>query len=244
MLTPTAATEEESGHQHAFHMPQAAGLRASRMTRRGVLTASMAWAGAALTGGIAPAFGQKPELRQTAEDALGPFYPLTVPADQDFDLTVVAGKDGRAQGQLLYVSGRVLNTRGEPVADAVIELWQANAVGRYAHPGDNNRAPLDSNFQGYAKIRTGADGSYGFKTIKPGAYEGRTAHIHFDVKGKNTRVITQMYFEGEARNDTDSLLKRRSPESRKTLISHYGKPSGQQESNALVALWDIVLASG
>ncbi len=177
MLTPTAS-EEESGHDHAspvFHN--------AAMSRRGMLTASIAMAGAAL-GGIAPAFGQKTDLRQTAQDALGPFYPITVPADQDFDLTVVAGREGRAKGSLLYVSGRVLNTKGEPVPDAILEIWQANAAGRYAHPGDDNKAPLDPNFQGYAKIRTGADGSYRIKTIMPGAYDNRTPHIHFDVKGR------------------------------------------------------------
>ena len=145
---------------------------------------------------------------------------------------------------MLYVSGRVLNTNGEPVPDAAIEIWQANAVGRYAHPGDDNKNPLDPNFQGYAKIRTGADGSYQFKTIKPGEYGSRTPHIHFDVKAKNSRVITQMYFEGEAKNATDGLLKRRSPESKQTLISRYGKPAGHQEKDALVAFWDVVLAFG
>lgn len=239
MLTPTAASDEKSGH----HLP-AHGRTLTAVLRRRIITASMALAGAAFAGGMVPAFGQTPALRATAEDALGPFYPLTIPADVDFDLTVIAGKPGRALGQLLYVDGRVLNTRGEPVANAVIEIWQANAAGRYAHPGDDSKAPLDPHFQGYAKIRTGADGSYRFKTIKPAPYDGRTAHIHFDVHGKNTRVVTQMYFEGEKRNETDALLKRRSPESRKTLISRFGTPSGQQERDALVALWDIVLASG
>ncbi|MEQ1519438.1 MAG: protocatechuate 3,4-dioxygenase [Usitatibacteraceae bacterium] len=242
MLTPTA-TEEESGHDHSALYAQLIRPKSDGITRRGVLSATIAMAGAALAG-ISPAFGQKRELRYTADDALGPFYPIAVPADQDFDLTQIAGKDGRAKGQLLYVNGRVLNTKGEPVPDAVIEIWQANAAGRYAHPGDDNKNPLDPNFQGYAKIRTGADGSYQFKTIKPGDYDNRTPHIHFDVKGKNTRVITQMYFEGETKNATDGLLKRRSPESKQTLISRYGKPAGQQEKDALVALWDVVLAFG
>lgn len=242
MLTPTA-TEEESGHDHSALFAQLARPDGDGITRRGVLTASFAIAGAALAG-IAPAFGQKVELRETAQDALGPFYPIAVPGDQDFDLTQIVGKEGRAKGQLLYVSGRVLNTNGEPIPDAVIEIWQANAVGRYAHPGDDNKNPLDPNFQGYAKIRTAADGSYRLKTIKPGEYGSRTPHIHFDVKGKNSRVITQMYFGGEAKNATDGLLGRRSPESKKTLISRYGKPAGQQEKDALVALWDVVLAFG
>jgi protocatechuate 3,4-dioxygenase beta subunit len=242
MLTPTAATDEDSGHHHAAPAPRVRGITRG-ITRRSALAASMALAGAALTG-IAPAFGQKPDLRPTAADALGPFYPLTVPPDQDFDLTVVAGREGRAAGQLLYVSGRVLDTRGEPVSGAVIELWQANAAGRYAHPGDDSKPALDPNFQGYAKIRTGADGSYRIKTIKPGAYGNRTPHIHFDVKGSNSRVITQMYFAGEAKNETDPLLTPRSAAAKATLISRFGTPSGQQEKGALVALWDIVLASG
>ena len=239
MLTPTAA-EEVSGHPRAAHIPQVAAV-----TRRGMLTASMAMAGAALAGGIAPAFGQKPLLRETAEDALGPFFPLTVPADHDFDLTVISGKKGRALGPLLYVSGRVVNTRGEPLANALLEVWQANAAGRYAHAGDNtNKSPLDPNFQGYARIRTGADGSYHLKTVNPGAYEDRTRHIHFDVRGKNTRLITQMYFEGEPLNDTDPLLKAQKPDDRKTLISRPGTPAGKQERDALVVAWDIVLAFG
>ena len=236
MLNPTAA-DDETGHHHAAPQPRL-------ITRRGMLTASMAMAGAAFTGVIAPAFGQKAELRPTSEDMLGPFYPVTVPADQDADLTVIEGQAGRAAGQLLYVSGRVVNPRGEPVADAAIEIWQANAAGRYAHPGDDSKAPLDANFQGFARLRAGVDGSYRFKTIKPGAYSGRTRHIHFDVKGRNTRLTTQMYFEGEPLNESDGLLKRRSPASRATLISRNVAPSGKQERDALVVSWDIVLASG
>lgn len=239
MLTPTTATEENAGRHHA-----APTLRGPGLTRRGLLTASMALAGAAISGAMRPAFSQKPDLKPTGEDALGPFYPITVPTDQDFDLTAVTGRDGRASGQVLYLRGSVLNTRGEPISGAVIEIWQANALGRYDHPGDDNKAPLDPNFQGYAKIRTGPDGSYRFKTIKPGEYGSRTPRIHFDVKGRNTRVITQMYFEGEAKNETDGLLRRRSAETKKTLISRYGAPSGLQEKNALVALRDIVLVAG
>lgn len=237
MLTPTAA-ESDSGPSRIARQAQLGSVR-----RRGLLGASLAMAGAALTG-IAPAFGQKVELRPTSSDALGPFYPVGGVVDQDFDLTTVAGTERRALGQLLYLSGRVLDMRGEPIGGAVIEIWQANAAGRYTHPGDDSEAPLDPNFEGYAKIRTAADGSYRIKTIKPGEYGSRTPHIHFDVRGKQTRLITQMYFEGEPRNETDGLLKDRSADARKTLISTYGTPSGQQESSALVAQWDVVLAFG
>jgi len=235
MLTPTAA---EDDHGHAPHPQPGRGV-----TRRGLLRASAAAAGGVLSGGV-PAFAQTPPLRYTADDALGPFYPLTLPADQDFDLTRVAGQAGVAQGQLLYVSGRVLTADGAPVAGAVIEVWQANTFGRYAHPGDHNAAPLDPHFQGYARLRSGADGSYRLKTVKPGEYTGRTPHIHFDLRGARSRLITQMYFEGEARNATDGLLSRRSPASRQTLVARYVAPTGAQEKTALAAHWDIVLAVG
>lgn len=184
------------------------------------------------------------KLRETAEDYTGPFYPLQLPADRDQDLTRVAGRAQRALGQILYVSGRVLTPRGEPVAQAQLDIWQANAVGRYAHPGDTSAAPLDPGFQGFARLRSRADGSYAFKTVLPGLYEGRTRHIHFELRGRRSRLVTQMYFEGEPRNESDPLLKVQTPEDRRTLISHPGAPSGMQERDARVVSWDIVLAFG
>ncbi len=88
------------------------------------------------------------------------------------DLTHVPGGNGRANGQLLSVSGRVLTTAGAPVPGVRMEIWQANAAGRYAHPDDTNPAPLDPNFLGYTVLTTGADGSYHFATIKPGGVSG------------------------------------------------------------------------
>jgi protocatechuate 3,4-dioxygenase beta subunit len=212
-----------------------------------MLKASAAIAGGGLAAAMAPAFGQQPTFRSTNEQILGPFYPVRLPVDQDADLTVIAGMDARALGQVLYVSGRVTNRLGEPVADAELEIWQANAAGRYNHPADQNPAPIDINFQGYAKIRTGPDGGYRIKTVKPGAYPAepgwtRPPHIHFDVKGRASRLVTQMYFEGEDLNDKDRLLQGASR--KEGLIAHYGTPSAQQEPNALVAVWNIVLMAG
>jgi protocatechuate 3,4-dioxygenase beta subunit len=212
-----------------------------------MLTASLAITGARLAGITTLAFGQQPGIRPTNEQILGPFYPVLPPADQDADLTIIAGKDARALGQVVYVSGRVINVRGEPVVDAELEIWQANAAGRYTHPSDQNPAPIDPNFEGYAKIRTGPDGGYRFKTVKPGAYPAtpsstRPPHIHFDVKGRVNRLVTQMYFEGEALNDKDAILQGASR--KEGLIARHGAPSGQQEPNALVAVWDIVLRAG
>jgi protocatechuate 3,4-dioxygenase, beta subunit len=240
MLKPTPQIEE--GHSHRAHPPALAG---GGLTRRALLTAS-----AAMTGGFATtAFGQAARVRPTPEQVLGPFYPVQLPVDQDADLTVIAGKDGHALGQILYLSGVVTNLRGEPVADAVVEIWQANAGGRYTHPADDNTTPIDPNFEGYAKIRTGPDGSYRFKTVKPGAYPVtpvpgwiRPPHIHFDVKGRASRLMTQMYFEGEALNDKDRYLKE--IQRKESLTARYGVSTGQQEKDALVATWNIALIAG
>ncbi len=244
LLTPTAPTEE---NHHHIHVPSHS--QHIDITRRGMLTASAALTGAAMAGVVSSAFAQKASIQPTSEQALGPFFPMTLPADQDADLTVIAGKVGRALGKILYVSGRVTNVRGEPVANAELEIWQANAVGRYSHLGDQGSALLDPNFEGYAKIRTGADGNYSFKTVKPAAYpagEGwtRPPHIHFDIKGRTSRLVTQMYFAGEALNEKDKLFTSASVDGRKSLTARYDAPSGKQERDALVALWDVVLSFG
>ena len=245
LLTPTAPTEENHRHIHVPTYSQPMGF-----TRRGMLTASAALTGVAMAGVMSSAFAQQARLRPTSEQVLGPFFPITLPADQDADLTVIAGKNGRALGQIVYVSGRVTNLRGEPVANAELEIWQANAVGRYSHPGDQGPALLDPNFEGYAKIRTGADGNYSFKTVKPAAYPtgidgwSRPPHIHFDIKGRTSRLVTQMYFAGEALNEKDKLFTSASAEGKKSLLARYGAPSGKQERDALMALWDVVLNFG
>src|ERR1700738_1236250 len=149
-------------------------------------------------------------VQRTPDQILGPFYPLK-PLDQNADLTRIPGRPGRAEGQVLTVMGRVLNLKGEPVRNAKVEIWQANAHGRYTHPGDTTPAPLDPNFEGSAILTADYDGRYRFKTIKPAAYPAgphlmRPAHIHFQVSGRQDRLVTQMYFEGDPYNATDRLL--------------------------------------
>src|SRR5258708_12463557 len=139
--------------------------------------------------------------QRTREQILGPFYPLKT-LGQNADLTKVPGRPGRAAGLVLNVAGRVLNLKGEPVRNAKVEIWQANTHGRYTHPSDHNTAPLDPNFEGSALLATDNDGGYRFKTIKPAAYPAgpnrmRPAHIHFQVSGRQDRLVTQMYFEGD-----------------------------------------------
>ena len=181
----------------------------------------------------------------TSEQVIGPFYPVTKPLDQDGDLTMIKGRPGKAQGQFVYLSGRVLDLSGKPIANAKVEMWQANTFGRYTHPGDSNPVPLDPSFEGHGVCITNTDGMYSFKTVKPGAYpaaEGRMRppHIHFLVTAGPDRLVTQMYFSGEPLNETDELLG--SAENREGLIAKVAPASKDAEPGAVVATWDIVLA--
>jgi protocatechuate 3,4-dioxygenase beta subunit len=204
---------------------------------------------AALMGSLLlPRFGRAQEpSRPTWMEIIGPFYPVEKPTDQDADLTQIEGRTERAQGDILYLSGRVLARNGTPVAGAVLEVWQANAAGRYAHIGDKNPAPLDPNFQGYARLVTDSEGRYSIKTIKPAAYPTpsgwmRAPHIHFDITGKVTRLVTAMYFEGEPRNEQDRILKTSfNPKSQMTQVD---RADGSSEPGTLKANWDIVLITG
>src|SRR3954447_5543461 len=117
-------------------------------SRRTILKASAALLAAGILSPLTSALAQAP-LRRTQDQILGPFYPIMSKPNRSGDLTRVSGGSGRAKGQLLIVRGRVIAPDGRPVADADIEIWQANSVGRYAHPDDTNPAPLDPNFEGF-----------------------------------------------------------------------------------------------
>jgi protocatechuate 3,4-dioxygenase beta subunit len=189
------------------------------------------------------AFAQAALLR---DQILGPFYP-TKPFDQNADLTKVPGRPGRAEGEILNVMGRVLNLKGEPVRNAKVEIWQANAHGRYTHPSDTNPAPLDPNFEGSAALTTDSEGRYRFKTIKPAAYPVgpntiRPAHIHFEVYGQQDRLVTQMYFEGDPYNSTDRFLQ--SAGRTELLITKLLPPPPEFEPESKLVVFDIVLYAG
>jgi protocatechuate 3,4-dioxygenase beta subunit len=219
-----------------------------RPTRRDLLHGALgigaigAWQGATADAALEP----------TPSQTSGPFYPLTRPLEADADLTLLEGHAERAAGQVIHLTGRVLNARGEPIAGAKIELWQANAKGRYAHPDDRNPAPLDPNFQGFGAQLTDADGQYRFKTIKPAAYpinamnpeRVRPPHIHFDVAARDSRLVTQMYFPGEPANATDLILGRMDAAEQRALIAQVSRPPADLEPDSLLVRWDIVLAGG
>ena len=214
------------------------------ISRRHVLSASGACVTVAALGGAAVAADK---LRRTPTQVMGPFYPLEKPLDDDADMTLIKGHKERAKGQVVHVMGRVLNANGEPVKGAHLEIWQANANGRYTHPSDDNPAPLDPNFEGYAKLLTDADGRYRFKTIKPAAYPAgefmRPAHIHFDVAGKINRLVTQMYFPGDP-NNADDLVLAMATKNKPLLIADVRPPTPDLEPDSLLARWDIVLEQG
>jgi protocatechuate 3,4-dioxygenase, beta subunit len=217
------------------------------LSRRQVLgMAAVAAGGLALSDRIGIALAQT--MKRTPGEILGPFYPVIQRADQGADLTIVPGKSGRAMGQVIHVMGRVFNAEGQPVRGARVELWQANAQGRYTHPSDTNPAPLDPNFEGFAVQNSDGEGRYRFKTIKPGAYPAtgtwmRPPHLHFEITGKVNRVITQMYFPGEPLNDKDILLQNIRM-NREGLIARVLPATADVEPDSLIVVWDIVLDKG
>jgi len=183
----------------------------------------------------------------------GPFYPITLPDESDSDLTVV-GRGLSAAGVAVYVQGRVMNTDGEPLARAVVEIWQACQSGKYRHPSDSNPAVADPYFQYYASTTINADGYFIFKTIVPGPYPAsgnwmRPPHIHFliTLPGYKT-LVTQMYFDGNSfpevvatvggksvdgsvinqLNQLDFLLQKISAERQKSLITSFNLHPGAQ----------------
>jgi protocatechuate 3,4-dioxygenase beta subunit len=166
----------------------------------------------------------------------------------DSDLTV--GRDGEALGQRIFVSGRVLDSDGRAVPDSLIEIWQANAAGRYRHAADQWPAPLDPNFTGLGRVLTDSEGRYRFTTIRPGAYPWgnhdnawRPAHIHFSLFGRafTQRLVTQMYFPDDPLFAHDPIFNSIPDASaRQRLISRFDLDT-TQPSWALNFVFDLVL---
>jgi protocatechuate 3,4-dioxygenase beta subunit len=143
-------------------------------------------------------------LEHTLSEITGPTFPREIVGPGDADLTHFDG--GEALGERIVVTGRVLDEDGRAIPHTLIEIWQANAAGRYAHDEDRHDAPLDPHFLGIGKVITDERGAYRFITIKPGAYPWRNHHnawrpnhVHFSLFGPSfaTRLITQMYFPGD-----------------------------------------------
>jgi len=169
-------------------------------------------------------------LQPSLSELTGPAFNSDSVLPEDADLTRVPGGAGEAIGQRIYVTGRILEEEGRPVANALVEVWQANAAGRYFHKADQHEAPLDPNFTGGGRCMTNARGEYCFTTIHPGAYPWRNhpnawrpAHIHFSLFGTAfiSRLVTQMYFPGDPLLPLDPVLGGVPEEGRPLLVARY-----------------------
>ena len=193
------------------------------------------------------------EVPLTLTELTGPGPAVSAVTPEDGDLTRNAGTGGEAIGERIIVTGRVLDEDGRPLAGALLELWQANAAGRYRHEVDAHPAPLDPNFSGAGRCLTDADGRYSFVTVRPGAYPWgnhenawRPAHLHFSVFGRlfTQRLVTQMYFPGDPLFAYDPIFNAvRDPKARELLVARFDLETTQPEW-ALGFRWDIVLGRG
>src|SRR5262249_43246163 len=141
---------------------------------------------------------------RTPPQTEGPFYPDKLPLDTDNDLLIINDSITPAVGKITHLSGKILDARGEPVKNALVEIWQVDNNGAYLHTESGNRDKRDANFQGFGRFLTGSSGEYYFRTIKPVKYPGRTPHIHFKIKkGTKDLLTTQCYVKGEPANQRD-----------------------------------------
>lgn len=178
-------------------------------------------------------------LVPTPAQIAGPFYPLQPPLDDDNDLTRVRGRSGVARGRIVDLDGCILDPDGLPIQGARVEIWQCDANGRYHHPHDQG-GPLDPGFQGFGHNVTDQEGRYRFRTIRPVPYPGRTPHIHFAVFVPGRRPFTtQLYVEGEPRNEGDFLFRGIPVERRRLVLAEFAPARGSRAD--LAARFDIVL---
>lgn len=187
-------------------------------------------------------------LPENLTEVTGPVFGSDRVGDWDNDLTIQYG--GEPIGQRIIVHGRVIDGDGRPVPDTLVEVWQANAAGRYHHSGDEREsAPLDPHFSGAGRTLTDAEGRYRFVTIRPGAYPWknhqnawRPAHIHFSVFGRafTQRLVTQMYFPDDPLLPHDPILASVPEEARPRLVASFDL-GGSKPEWALAFRWDMVL---
>jgi protocatechuate 3,4-dioxygenase, beta subunit len=211
-------------------------------SRRRFLNRMALGAGAlAASGWFAPgAFAEA--LTRTPDQTEGPFYPDHLPLDTDNDLLVLNDALTPAVGEVTHLTGRVLDARGEPLRNAVVEIWQCDANGAYLHSGTGNREKRDRNFQGFGRFTTGSTGEYYFRTIKPVPYPGRTPHIHFKIKHKGQeKLTTQCYVKGHPGNERDGIWASvRDPKQREAITVDF-TPIKQSRAGELAAKFDVVL---
>jgi protocatechuate 3,4-dioxygenase beta subunit len=182
------------------------------------------------------------ELTRTPPQTEGPFYPTKLPLDTDNDLIVVNDAITPAVGVITHLTGRVLDAKGDPIRNTLVEIWQCDNNGAYLHTGSDNGDRRDGNFQGFGRFLTATTGEYYFRTIKPVAYPGRTPHIHFKLKRSGKELLTtQCYIKGDPGNERDGIFRSlRDPKARAAVEVVFTPVKGSR-INELAAHFDIVL---
>ncbi|HEX2474514.1 MAG TPA: protocatechuate 3,4-dioxygenase [Lacipirellulaceae bacterium] len=180
-------------------------------------------------------------LSLTPRQMEGPFYPDRLPLDTDNDLLIVNDGITPAVGEITHLTGRILDANGNPLRNALVEIWQVDGHGVYLHTADTH-AKRDANFQGFGRFLTGSTGEYYFRTVKPVPYPGRTPHIHFKIKQRGeSEFTTQCYVKGHAQNERDGVFRGiRDPKARESVLVDF-KPIENSKLGELEARFDIVL---
>src|SRR5438270_1002467 len=210
-------------------------------SRRGFLGTVALGAAAFSTRGL---FAEELTRIKTPRQTEGPFYPDKLPLDTDNDLLIVNDTITPAVGEVTHLTGKVVDVRGNPVKNAVVEIWQCDANGVYLHTRDSGpkKDKQDKHFQGFGRFATSSTGEYYFRTIKPVPYPGRTPHIHFKVKrGGKELLTTQCYIKGFAGNDKDGVYRGLKDAKQREAVTVAFEPLKESKAGELQAKFEIVL---
>jgi protocatechuate 3,4-dioxygenase beta subunit len=184
------------------------------------------------------------ELMRTPRQTEGPFYPNKLPLDTDNDLIIVNDSITPALGEITHLSGKVLDLKGSPLRNVLVEIWQCDNNGVYLHTNDSgrNRDKQDKNFQGFGRFLTSSTGEYYFRTIKPVPYPGRTPHIHFKLKkGGKELLTTQCYIKGHPGNDRDGIYRSLRDAKERDALTIDFVPLKNVKTGELTARFDLIL---
>lgn len=182
------------------------------------------------------------ELTRTPPQTEGPFYPDHLPLDTDNDLIVINDAITPAVGEITHLSGRILDSHGEPLRNMLVEIWQVDGNGAYLHSGTTNKDKRDKNFQGFGRFLTASSGEYYFRTVKPVPYPGRCPHIHFMVKSKGMeKFTTQCYVKGHSGNDKDGIYRGIKDTRQRESVTIDFAPIKNSRIGEVAAKFDIVL---
>jgi len=186
------------------------------------------------------------ELVKTPSQTEGPFYPNRLPLDTDNDLLVINENITPAVGEITHLTGRILDAKGNPVKNAVVEIWQCDANGVYLHTADSGQKQdkQDKNFQGFGRFVTGSTGEYYFRTIKPVPYPGRTPHIHYKIKkGGKHLLTTQLYIKGHPGNEKDGIWRGVKDARQRDAITVEFAKMKESKIGEVAAKFDLVLGT-